>query len=144
MKTWILVANAAEAKLLTSDNLRVGETALVKEFSHPESRKKVSELISDKPGHYKTDANTRGAYSENDQKEIEADHFALELARELKKHWDQHQFKKLLIVTPAHFYGLLKKHLCLGGDLEKIHILKDYTKHNHHDLSEAIKGQLFN
>ncbi|HBS51651.1 MAG TPA: hypothetical protein DEA62_01490, partial [Coxiellaceae bacterium] len=40
IKTWILVANAAEAKLLTTDNLRIGELELVREFVHPESRKK--------------------------------------------------------------------------------------------------------
>src|SRR3989304_2009389 len=129
-KTWILVANAAEAKILTTDNLRVGELELVREFAHPESRKKASELMSDKPGHFKTDGNAHSAYSsKSDPKEVEAEHFAIQLAHELKASWDKNQYKKLIIVTSAHFYGLIKKHMHDNHALEVIHILKDYTRY---------------
>ncbi|HBS51652.1 MAG TPA: host attachment protein, partial [Coxiellaceae bacterium] len=39
--------------------------------------------MSDKPGHYKTDGNAHSAYSKNDPKEVEAEHFAIQLAHEL-------------------------------------------------------------
>ena len=87
MKTWILVANAAEAKLLSTDNLRVGELGLVGEFTHPDSRKKAAELTSDKRGRYQTDLGAHGAFSKNDPKEVELEHFAIQLSHELKSGW---------------------------------------------------------
>jgi|SRR3989304_3657944 len=141
-KTWILVANAAEAKILTTDNLRVGELELVREFAHPESRKKASELMSDKPGHYKTDGNAYSAYSRSDPKEVEAEHFAIQLAHELKASWDKNQYKKLIIVTSAHFYGLINKHMHLNHALEIVHVLKDYTRYPLAKLHESLKEHL--
>jgi protein required for attachment to host cells len=143
MITWILVANAAEAKLLTSENLRiVGELKLLRELTHPNSRKKAADLMSDKPGHYKTDGGMRGAYSKNDPKEVEAEHFAIHLAHELKAGWDQNQYKHLVIVTPAHFYGLLGKHL--DNHLSDIvHISKDYTRYPLLKLADSLKEYLF-
>ena len=141
-KTWILVANAAEAKILTTDNLRVGELELVREFVHPESRKKISELMSDKPGHYKTDGNAHSAYSKNDPKEVEAEHFAIQLAHELKAGWDKNQYKKLIMVMSAHFYGLIKKHMHDNHALEVVHVLKDYTRYPLAKLHESLKEHL--
>ncbi|MDR1057905.1 MAG: host attachment protein [Coxiellaceae bacterium] len=108
MKTWILIANSAEAKLLATDNLRMGKLELIREFTHLESRKKISELMTDKPVHYKTDTNAYSAYNKNDPKQVEAEHFALQLAHELKTGVDHNFCKKILLVVPAHFYGLIK------------------------------------
>lgn len=142
MTTWILVANAAEAKFFTSENLRVGKLELVRELTHPDSRKKVGELRSDKPGHYKTDGGAHGSYSETDPKEVEAEHFAIQLARELKSAWDQNKYKHLVMVTPAHFHGLLKKHLDHHlADI--IYIPKDYTKYPVAKLEESLKERLY-
>jgi protein required for attachment to host cells len=142
MTTWILVVNAAEAKLLTSENLRVGELELVREFAHPESRKKATELTSDKPGHYKTDMGARSAYIKNDPKEVEAEYFAIQLAHELKAGWDHNKYKSLVVVAPAHFYGLMKKHLD-SHLAEIIHIPKDYTKYKLPKLAASLKEHLF-
>lgn len=143
MKTWILVANSSVAKLFTTDNIRTGVLELKKELAHPNSRKKVSELMSDKPGHYKTDSQMRGAYVKNDPKEVEAEHFACDLAREVKIGCDSNEFKKIIIVTPAHFYGLLKKHWHLNGNIEESHISKDYTKYGLSELQDALNKHLF-
>ena len=142
MTTWILVANAAEAKLLATENLRVGKLQLLREFVYPDSRKKATDLMSDKPGHYKTDMGARSAYSKNDPKEVAAEHFAIQLAHELKSSWDKNQYKHLVIVTPAHFYGLIKKHLSRHlSDI--VHVSKDYTKHNLVKLTSSLQEQLF-
>lgn len=143
MKTWILVANAAEAKILTSDNIRVGELELINEFIHPESRKKAAELISDQPGKYISSGHAHGAYIKSDPKEVEAEHFAIELAQELKSAWDQRKYKKLIVVTPAHFYGLLKKHFQENNSLELTYISKDYTKNTAAEVHEHLKKILF-
>lgn len=142
MITWILIANAAAAKIITSENLRQGGWQLLREFMHPDSRKKVTELISDKPGHYKTDMGARGSYSKNDPKEVVAEHFAIQLAHELKAGWDKNQYDQLVVVTPAHFYGLMKKHL--SKNLATImHVAKDYTKYTLSELTTGLQEQLF-
>jgi protein required for attachment to host cells len=142
MITWILIANSAEAKLLTSENLRVvNKLKLLRELQHPNSRKKAADLMSDKPGHYKTDGGTRCSYAKNDPKEVEAEHFAIQLAHELKAGWDQNLYKRLVVVTPAHFYGLIGKHL--DNHLSDIiHISKDYTKYPLTKLAESLKEHL--
>ncbi len=142
MKIWILVANSAEAKILATDKLRTGELDLVAEFAHPESRKKGSELMSDGPGHYKTDFGAHGAYDANDPKEVEAENFAMQLLRELRVGLDQHKFNKLIVVTPAHFYGILKKHMHFD-EIEVNHIAKDYTKYTVSQLHSSLKEHYF-
>lgn len=142
MKTWILVANSATAKILATDNLRTGELEIVDEFSHPESRKKSSDLVSDKPGHYKTDVGVRGAYSDADHKEVEMDHFALELVHKLKAGLHQNQYKNLIIVASSHFYGVIKKHFH-EHKIEINHIAKDYTKYTILELRDALREKLF-
>ena len=143
MKTWILVANSAEAKILATDKLRTGELEVVREFTHPESRKKISELMTDKPGHYKTDSGAHSAYDKNDPKEIEAEHFAMQLIHELKTGWDQHNFKNLIVVAPAHFYGILRKHMQHFNFCDIDHIPKDYTKYTLSKLHCSLKEHVF-
>lgn len=142
MITWVLVANAAEAHLYQSENLRTEGLQLVKDFSHPDSRKKVTDLISDKPGHYKTDTGVHGAYAKGDPKENEAEHFALELVKALKAAHDQKKYFSLVIITPHHFYGHIKKHFNFHIDDVK-HIPKDYTKYAMPKLITSIREQLF-
>ena len=142
MTTWILVANAAEAKLFTSDNLRTGELTLLREFAHPESRQKASELKSDHPGHYTTGAGIHGSYSKQDPTDIEAEHFAIQLAHELKAGSDKNHYKHLVMVTPAHFHGLIRKHL--DNHLPDIvHISKNYTRYTTEKLISSLREHLF-
>lgn len=149
MITWILVANSAEAKILTSENLRiVSELKLLRELQHSNSRKKVTDLMPDKPGHYKVDSGMRGSFTKNDPKEVEAEHFAIQLVNELKSGLDKNHYKHLVIVTPAHFYGLIEKHMgshFLSGVTRPdiTHISKDYTKHPLAKLAESLKEHLF-
>jgi protein required for attachment to host cells len=144
MKAWVLVANSSVAKIFASDKLRTGELKVVGEFDHPESRKKVSELMTDKPGHYKAESGAYGSFSKSEPKLVEADHFALQLLHELKAGWDKHNFEKLIIVTPGHFHGILKKHLHhYFKHLEINHIDKDYTKYTVTELHTSLKEHLF-
>lgn len=143
MKAMIVVANSAEAKILKTDNLRIGELELVKELNHPKSRKKAAELVSDQPGHYKTDSGAISSYSKKDPKEVEAEHFAVQLSNELKSLQNKNRFKNLILITPSHFHGVLDKHFSAPHDLEIKYIAKDYTKHTLTKLHTNIKGQLF-
>ena len=111
MNTWVLVANASEARIFGTD--RIGEAMeCMKEFSHPESRGKGSELASDRPGHYQSKGTGHGAFVEpSDPKEYEADRFASELAKELDKGRNDNAYRKLVVVAAPHFYGLLNNHM---------------------------------
>lgn len=142
--TLVLVANSAEAHLFRCGNLRTDNLNLIKEFSHPDSRKKVSDLISDKPGHYKTDAGAHSAYAKADPKKVEAEHFALELVKNIAENHDT--ISKLVLIAPTHFSSLMKKHLHshishIADICECIN--KDYTKYTEKDLLAAIREHLF-
>lgn len=138
MPTWILIANAACAQIYSTENVRVGNLKLVKEFSHPESRKKELELISDKGGRQKGEGNIGSDYEKKTgPKKVEAEHFALELAKELKLGFSSNKYKNIAIVAPAHFYGLIKQHLN-SSIPELLHVSKDYTKLNIKELSEVL------
>lgn len=141
MTTWILVADAGKARIFCSKNLRVGELELVKEFSHPESRKKATDLVADRQGRYKANG-CGGAYvPKNDPKIVAADHFALLLAKELLAGEGHNQYKSLVIVAPAHFYSLVHKHLS-GSHADLAHINKDYTKFNVTRLTASLQQHL--
>ncbi len=137
-KNLILVANSAEAFLYSCENLRILDLVLIKEFTHPDSRKKISDLICDKPGHFKTDGGAHGSYEKGDPKKVEAEHFALELAKFVKSTVGSANNVKLIVVTPSHFCSLIKKHLDVNIK-DTICISKDYTKHQGKELIESLR-----
>ncbi|HVV69851.1 MAG TPA: host attachment protein [Gammaproteobacteria bacterium] len=130
MKTHILVANASEAKLYETE--RLGEKMdLINEYSHPASREKRLELVTDRPGHFATKGTgvSRGAYDESDPKEVEADKFAQQLAKIVIEICDNHHDDKMVIVAAPHFHGLLNKHYDEQAKEQITHAIeKDYTK----------------
>jgi len=127
MSTWILVANASEAFLYRAKALKSKELARIHDFSHPESREKGIDLTTDGAGSFKTDHGARSSYEKSHPKEVEAVLFAQELADYLDHGRRQNEFDQLLIIAPAHFYGLMNKHLNKHLDYTK-HLAKDYTK----------------
>ena len=142
MNTWILVANASEAYLYSSENLRSNELELIEEFSHPESREKGLELTSDRPGHYQTNHNARSAYEKSHPKEDEAKLFAQQLSGRLKAGHNQHDYQQLILVMAPHFYGLVNKHLNVTVD-NFTHIGKDYTKLTAQELIVQLHQHLY-
>lgn len=146
MNTWILVADSVEAKIFSSKDLHfVNELTFVKEFKHEASRKKDTDLVSDGPGHYQS-GNAHGSYGEkHEAKEIEVDSFAAELAHVLKTAWELHEYKNLIIVAPAHFYGYILKHLDrhVIGASKMEHVIKDYTRYTTLHLAQSLKEHFF-
>jgi len=143
MFTYVLVANASEAFLYKTNNLRTEPLILEKKFQHNSSRKKGISLTSDAPGHYATDHGSRSAYEEPDPKKIEAQHFAKELIHVISEGEKKiHHCKKFVFIAPPYFYGLIKKELACP-EAEIVHIAKDYTKLSREELSKRLKEQLF-
>lgn len=127
--TWILIANASEAHLYTSQRAKLfngsAELSLINNFSHPESRQKGLNLVADRLGH-----SGHGTFVEAaEPKQLEADHFAKELVSMLEQGRVNNQFQDLIIAAPSKFRGLLHKYI--NDHLQQllsVNIDKDYTK----------------
>ena len=80
--TWVLVSNAAEARLFKSEGCNTG-LHLVQDWQHPDSRKHQDELVTDAGGRVQQSfaAGARpGIEWQTSPKEAEMQHFANELA----------------------------------------------------------------
>jgi protein required for attachment to host cells len=142
--TWLIVANASQATLYETES-KPKTLKLLKEFLHPASRAKGSELASDRPGHFQAEARgmegtTHGSFNEPiDPKSYEQERFAIELAGELEAGRTANSYKNLIIVASPHFHGLLNKHLNqhVAGMVSR-HVEKDYTA----ETTEGLLGKL--
>lgn len=136
--TWVLVANAAQAKILKKDKHSCVLTVQT-EFTHPEGRARAHDLVTDHPGHYAA-GNATGSYTQDhNPKDNENTFFALQLCQFLDHARATNQFDELIIICLPHFYGLLEKHL--GKELQKKvsqHILKDYMQLSEKELLEKL------
>lgn len=113
MRNWILIADAATARIFAR-RIEEKELDLVRELSHPLSRAKGVDLLTDRPG--RTRQPSRGAYASTMQaptaaKAIEAEEFARQLSHELKHALDRREFEQVAILAPPHFLGLLRQAL---------------------------------
>ncbi len=133
--TWILVANAAQAKLYTNQGPNKG-VELVSEYAHPESREKGSELVSDRPGHNQGHGNGRGAYvPQTSPKQNAAEHFARHLAGMLDEGRSHARYERLILTASSPFIGMLKQHLPAGvSKLITACVDRDYTSANEREL----------
>ncbi len=140
--TWIMVANASQAKLFANHGPKKG-LQLVKEFIHPESRVKTSNLVSDRSG-----ANSgpgHGAFVQaTDPKHHEAERFAQEVAKELDHGRVKNAYDRLILVASAPFMGLVNA--CLPGQVRsKVSesIDKDYTRLPVKELAGHLEEVVF-
>ena len=88
------------------------ELTLLKEISHPGNKLKISDLTSDKQGHYQGDTAGHGAYSPHkDAKEVEIDNFSREITRELNQERNKNEYDAVIVIAPPHMIGLLYQHI---------------------------------
>jgi protein required for attachment to host cells len=140
--TWIMVANASQAKLFANDGPKRG-LQLIKEMMHPESREKTSNLVSDRSGAYGRPGH--GAVGQPaDPKHHEAERFAQELSRELEDGRVRNAYDRLILVASAPFIGLVNNHLP-GQVRSKLSesIEKDYTRLSAKDLVGHLEGYVY-
>jgi len=111
MRTWILLADAASARLYASGE-RPGDWTLLRELEHPESRMRSSELLSDKPGRVKQSTGSRAAMEPHTpRKKVEVERFARELAQALDEGVVSGACERLVLVAPPAFLGVLRDKL---------------------------------
>ena len=135
--TWVLVADASRARLFVTDG-RVAPWALRKEFAHPASAAKVSEIMADKAGRVQQRVATgkRSAVeSPTSPKETEAKRFAHELAAELEREHGRNSFSRLVLVAAPQFLGLLRGSLSAP-------VMKCVVATVHKDLTHLVEREL--
>jgi protein required for attachment to host cells len=142
--TWILIANASEARLFQAIKT-TRDMKLVDEFSHPASRQKVVNLITDNAGRYRnSNTSPKSRYEEaTPPKEVEAERFAHKLASKLNEGRNRNLYRNIIIIAPSQFQGLLNR--CCNVHVKNLitnTMDKDYTKLTAHKLLQQLDGKL--
>ena len=112
--TWILIANAAHARLLQQD--AAGRLAMLQSLEHPASRMRSSRLGDDKAGRELSDRGFGAAAFEPrvDAQHKEQLHFARELAELLEEGAREQRYEALRVFASNPFLGHLKQVLGTG------------------------------
>ena len=150
-KYWILVSNANDSKVFTTDVhiSQIGsDLKFEQELQHPQSKLYRQDLSVNQPGHYKVHSrglhgSTGSTYEQDtDPKDIEKDHFAKEIADFLASAKNAHKYEQLILVVPAHFAGSIDGHLnkSVKESILKI-IHKDWTALPTDDLAKALNKE---
>jgi protein required for attachment to host cells len=105
--TWIMVANASQAKLFAHHGPNKG-LELVKEMTHPESREKAANLVSDRVGNFQGSGSYAQATSPKDH---EAERFAQEVSEALEHGRVSNAYEHLVLIASAPFLGVLNGRL---------------------------------
>lgn len=139
--TWILVANAGEARLFSNPGPNKG-IQLLKKIDHPASREKASELVSDRPGHG-VGAGGGGFVPPTDPKLHEAEVFAHTLVKELEQGRTSNSFDRIIIAANPAFLGLLNNNITNGlRGMVSDTLQKDYTKATEKELAGHLEKVL--
>jgi len=109
--TWILVANAAQARLFQQEPGR--PLVVLEAFSHPASRQRSSQLGDDKAGRELSGRGFGGAAFKPrlDAKRKEHLHFARELAERLEQGAQHGRYAAVTVFASSPFLGELKQAL---------------------------------
>jgi protein required for attachment to host cells len=109
MKNWLVVANAARARVLEDDE---GAYAHVADLVHPASRQKGSQLGDDRAGHAASDGRAGVQFEPRTElHEREHERFAREVAAVLNAGVADGRCAGLVLVASNPFLGLLKAQL---------------------------------
>lgn len=155
--TWILVADASRARLFSKDRIAKNGLHELKVYSHPESRAKNLELVTDRPGrmaqssagngHGPGAGGAHGARSgmEPDMtpKEVEHELFARELCADLLRGLSDHAYDDLVLVANPQFLGTLRQ--VVDTQVQKrvsATVDKDYTMLKPQELEEHLAEHL--
>lgn len=130
MNLWIVVGDAGGARLFSSTG-RAEPLRLLRTLTHQRSRAKESDINTDRPGRVRKGPAAHGVYAMTPSvrpHEMEARHFAREVAGVLGSALGRHEFDSVALLAPARFLGMLRR--CLDGQVRKrvlIRVDKDLT-----------------
>jgi protein required for attachment to host cells len=143
LPTWILLADAANARLYQA-RAPARELTLLRELSHPESRAKEMDLVSDRPGRVRQSRTAaRPALEYTPHKQVEADRFARQLADALERGLDEGAYDRLILVAPPESLGRLRHKLSERVSARIVaEVEKDYLHLEPRELRERLQEQL--
>jgi protein required for attachment to host cells len=149
MKNWLVVANAARARVLEEGEMRPGKRRSyvhVADLVHPQSRQKGMALGRDRGGHAEgSSPGLAGAayMPRTDPRDREHDRFAQEVAHMLDKGIAAQRCAGLVLVASSPFLGHLKAHLGAQAKKAIVRTLDaDYTALDENALAERLaEGQ---
>lgn len=106
--TWILVANASEARIFLAEGK--DKISVVDTFTHEESRQLGQDLNTDRQGRVGDRVGTaRHAVEDHTPaKEVEAQKFAREIANYLDSARTSGKYQRLYLVSSPSFLGLIR------------------------------------
>lgn len=109
MKTWVLVANAACARLFEAGSSD-GQMVELAGFASPESRLHGSEFTSERAGRVQESATSarHGIEPRVDPHDKASMQFAHGLAEMLERGRVEHEYARLVLVAPPRFLGQLR------------------------------------
>lgn len=131
MATWILVGDEASARLFEAEDPS-GDWRAVQVFSHPQSRMKAEDFLTDRPNNEESGMPPR-------------DFEGMRFTREIAQHFDRNQnaFDRLIIVGPPRFLGALRKNLSNPVAKKLTDSLnKELTQLNQRELQEKLVTEL--
>lgn len=140
MKTWVIVASAARARIFETAGRRMPLREL-SDLINPEDRLHPRDLKSDKPGRaFDTLGGQRHAMQTPvEPKEQTAIRFAKQVVETLESGINEGRFDTLCLVAPPHFLGLVREHMsdalsrAIAGD-----VVKDLTKEEIASIEEHV------
>jgi protein required for attachment to host cells len=142
MKNWMVIANAARARVLVEESGKPHVYAHIADLVHPQSRQKGEELAYDRPGYAEGSApGTAGAVypPRTNPRERERDRFAQEVARLLDQGIADGRCAGLVLVASSPFLGHLKAHLGVQARKAIVRTVDaDYTALRDSDLAERL------
>lgn len=112
MSVCVVVANSSKAKLMLAEDA-VSELIESSDFVHPESSLREQDLVSDSPGGAGDSAGP-GRHSmghEQEARQREAALFSQELMAEVEKLRQKKDLRRIYLVAPPKFLGLLRSHI---------------------------------
>lgn len=140
MKTWILVADSARARVFEV-GAKDGQLLEVGAYGNPEALIKPSEAGRDKPPRSQESANSARHAIEphTDPHDKTAEKFAHGLAEILEDGRVAHSYMRLLLVAPPRFLGQLNS--AIGNHVSKLVVKtigKDYSRASAAEISAML------
>lgn len=140
MKTWVVVASAARARIFEVNGRREPLHEVV-DLVNPEDRLQAQALKSDKPGRAfdRVGGQRHAMGTAVEPKEQIAIRFAKQVADLLDADRHRGRFEGLCVVAPPHFLGLLRDHM--GSSLTRAvrgEVTNDLTQHDVRSVQEHV------
>jgi protein required for attachment to host cells len=145
MKNWLVIANAARARVLEEPGAQRGKPHAyvhVADLVHPQSRQKGHDLADERPGHVQRlgfGLSSTSYAAHTDPREREHDRFAREVAKLLDDGIAAGHCAGLVLVASSPFLGHLKARL---GAQSKKAVLRtvdaDYTALDDRELARRL------